>query len=102
VYDSGDIYVYEHKHGEIVYPQERTKVTPWVMLIVFELGPCEPLIPLLAYPAARHVTYGLLMLIKCFMTFTLLTMTGIVLLGYYGLSVLRTSRLERCVPTLGG
>lgn len=102
VYDNGEIYVYEHKHGEIVYPQERMKVTPWVMLIIFGLGPCEPLIPLLTYPAAQHSTYGMALLIVSFTLFTLLTMTGMVLLGYYGFSVLKTSRLERYVHALGG
>jgi len=102
VYDNGEIYVYEHKHGEIVYPQERMKVTPWVMLIIFGLGPCEPLIPLLTYPAAQHSTYGMTLLIVSFTLFTLLTMTGMVLLGYYGFSVLKTSRLERYVHALGG
>ncbi|TWV99745.1 sulfite exporter TauE/SafE family protein [Chitinophaga pinensis] len=102
VYDNGDIYVYEHKHGQIVYPQERMKVTPWVMLIIFGLGPCEPLIPLLTYPAAQHSIYGMTLLIVSFTLFTLLTMTGMVLLGYYGFSVLKTSRLERYVHALGG
>jgi len=102
VYDGGDIYVYEHKHGQIVYPQERTKVTPWIMLIIFGLGPCEPMIPLLTYPSVQHSTYGMVMLIMCFTLFTLLTMTGMVLLGYYGFSMLKTSWLERYVHALGG
>lgn len=102
VYDNGEIYVYEHKHGEIVYPQERMKVTPWIMLIIFGLGPCEPLIPLLTYPAAQHSTYGMCMLIGSFTLFTLLTMVGMVLLGYYGFSLLRISYLERYVHALGG
>jgi sulfite exporter TauE/SafE len=102
VYDNGDIYVYEHKHGEIVYPQDRTKVTPWIMLLIFGLGPCEPLIPLLTYPAAQHSAYGMLMLIMFFTLFTLLTMAAMVLLGYYGFSVLKTSGLERYAHALGG
>ncbi|QHS62320.1 urease accessory protein UreH domain-containing protein [Chitinophaga agri] len=102
VYDNGEIYVYEHKHGEIVYPQERMKVTPWIMLIIFGLGPCEPLIPLLTYPAAQHSAYGMCMLIGSFTLFTLLTMVGMVLLGYYGFSLLRISYLERYVHALGG
>ncbi len=102
VYDNGEVYVYEHKHGQIVYPQDRMKVTPWIMLLIFGLGPCEPLIPLLMYPAAQHSTYGMLMLVLSFTLFTLLTMTALVLLGYYGFSVLKTSRLERYVHVLGG
>jgi sulfite exporter TauE/SafE len=102
VYDSGEIYVYEHKHGEIVYSQDRMKVTPWIMLLIFGLGPCEPLIPLLMYPAAQHSAYGMSMLVLSFTLFTLLTMTVLVLLGYYGFSVLKTSCLERYVHALGG
>ena len=30
----------------------RVQLTPWVLFIVFALGPCEPLIPILMYPAA--------------------------------------------------
>lgn len=102
VYDNGDIYVYEHKHEEIVYPQERTKVTPWVMLLIFGLGPCEPLIPLLTYPAAERSVSGMVMVIVCFMLFTLLTMTVMVLLGYYGASALKISGFERYTHVFGG
>ena len=44
-FEDGSMYVYEHKHGEAVMPKERYKVTPWVMFIIFLLGPCEPMIP---------------------------------------------------------
>ena len=102
VYDNGDIYVYEHRHEGVVYLQERTKVTPWIMLIIFGLGPCEPLIPLLTYPAAQHSGYGMVMLVTVFTLFTLLTMLLMVMLGYYGFYLLRTSYLERYVHALGG
>lgn len=96
------IYVYEHRHGEVVYPQNRRKVTPWVMFLIFVLGPCEPLIPMFSFPAARHSTFGLFLLIATFTVFTLLTMVSMVLLGYYGFSFFRTDKLERYVHALGG
>lgn len=102
VYENGDIYVYEHRHEGVVYPQEKTKVTPWIMLIIFGLGPCEPMIPLLTYPAVRHSGYSMTMLVIVFTFFTLLTMTAMVMLGYYGFSFLKTSKLERYVHALGG
>lgn len=95
-----EMYVYEHKHGEIVLPTERKKVTPWVMFIVFLLGPCEPLIPLLSFPAAKHSLTGITILISLFTLFTLLTMVTIVLLGYYGIGFFKTDRLERYVHLL--
>jgi threonine/homoserine/homoserine lactone efflux protein len=72
------------------------------MLLIFGLGPCEPLIPLLTYPAVQHSTFGMVILVVTFTLFTLLTMITMVLLGYYGFSFLKTSRLEKYVHALGG
>lgn len=95
-----EMYVYEHKDGEMVLPGERKKVTPWVMFIVFLLGPCEPLIPLLSFPAAQHSVTGIILLISLFTLFTLLTMVALVLLGFYGLGFFKTDRLEKHVHVL--
>jgi len=101
-YEDGSIYVYEHKHGETVQPKERYKVTPWVMFIVFLLGPCEPMIPLLYFPAAKNSWTGMLILIIVYTFFTLLTMSAMVVLGYYGIVFLKTDKLERYMHALGG
>jgi sulfite exporter TauE/SafE len=101
-FEDGSMYVYEHKHGEAVMPKERYKVTPWVMFIVFLLGPCEPMIPLLYFPAAQSNWWGLLLLIAVYTFFTLGTMLLMVILGYYGISFLKTEKLERYVHALGG
>jgi hypothetical protein len=98
----GAVYVFEHKHGEAVRPQDRHRVTPWVMFIIFLLGPCEPMIPLLAFPAAKSSWWGMLLLIAVYTVFTLATMIGLVLLGYYGMVWAKTDQLERHLPTLGG
>lgn len=101
-YEDGNIYVYEHKHGEAVASKERYKVTPWVMFIIFLLGPCEPMIPLLYFPASQNSWYGMLLLITVYTFFTLLTMIVMVVLGYYGISFLKTEKLERYMHALGG
>jgi sulfite exporter TauE/SafE len=101
-YEDGSIYVYEHKHGQAVQPAERHKVTPWVMFIIFLLGPCEPMIPLLYFPAAKSSWSGMLILIIVYTFFTLLTMIGMVILGYFGLALLKTEKLERYMHALGG
>jgi hypothetical protein len=101
-YEDGNIYVYQHKHSESVRPTERYKVTPWVMFIIFLLGPCEPMIPLLYYPAAQHSLQGMLWLILAYTFFTLLTMVIMVLFGYYGISFFKTAKLERFMHALGG
>ena len=101
-YDDGSIYVYEHKHGAAVQSSERHKVTPWVMFIIFLLGPCEPMIPLLFFPAAKSSMYGMIILIIVYTFFTLLTMITMVVIGYYGLVFLKTDKLERYMHALGG
>ena len=100
--EDGEIYVYEHRHGQTILPKERYKVTPWVMFIIFLLGPCEPMIPLLYFPAAQNSIYGMLVLIGVYTFFTLLTMIVMVVLGYYGVAIIRTEKLERYMHALGG
>lgn len=102
VQDDGSVYVFEHKHGEAVAPNERHAVTPWVMFIVFVLGPCEPMIPLLYFPAAKHSASNMILLITVYTLFTLLTMLLMVVAGFYGLSFLKTEKLEKYMHALGG
>jgi sulfite exporter TauE/SafE len=100
--NDGEIYVYEHHHGEAVAPQDRHKVTPWVMFIIFILGPCEPMIPLLYFPAAKNSWGGMILLISIYTVVTLLTMMTMVILGFMGIAFVKTERLERYVHALGG
>ena len=102
MYEDGSMYVYEHKHGQIVQPKDRHKVTPWVMFIVFLLGPCEPMIPLLYFPAAKNSWAGMMLLIIVYTICTLATMVLMVVLGYYGFSFLKTEKLEPYMHPLGG
>lgn len=100
--DEDAVYVFEHRHDEVVMRKDRHKVTPWVMFIIFLLGPCEPMIPLLYFPAAKNSFPAMLMLVFVYTIFTLLTMISMVALGYYGISFFKTNRLERYMHALGG
>ncbi len=102
MYEDGNIYVYEHRHGGVVRQEERHKVTPWVMFIIFVLGPCEPMIPLLFYPAAKSSWAGMVLLIIVYTLVTLATMILMVVLGYFGLAFIKTEKLERYAHALGG
>jgi sulfite exporter TauE/SafE len=102
IYDDGSVYVYEHKHGAAVQQKDRHAVTPWVLFIIFVLGPCEPMIPLLYFPAAKNSWPAMFALIIAYTVFTLLTMVVMVLMGYYGLSFLKPQKAERYVHVLGG
>jgi hypothetical protein len=103
-FDSYDdtLYVFEHRHGEAVAPHERRKVTPWVLFIIFLLGPCEPMIPLLFFPAAKNSAGIMILLVGVYTVFTLLTMVAMVMLGYFGLGKLKMNSLERYMHAFGG
>jgi sulfite exporter TauE/SafE len=96
------LYVYEHNHGQAIAPMQRFKVTPWVMFIIFVLGPCEPMIPLLYYPAAQNSWWGMALLVLLYSSCTLLTMLALVLMGYYGMAFTATQKLEKYAHVLGG
>ncbi len=99
--NEGGLYVYEHNHGQAVAPKERFRVTPWVMFIIFVLGPCEPMIPLLYFPAAQNSWWGMILLIIVYTVCTLATMLLMVLLGYFGIGFAATKKLEPYVHILG-
>ncbi|MFG0261847.1 MAG: hypothetical protein ACF788_05610 [Novipirellula sp. JB048] len=102
IYDDGTVYVFEHDHSEMTYPSIRHKVTPWVLFLIFLLGPCEVLFPLLAYPAAEQSAFHMLLLIATFLSTTILTMVSVVMLIYFGFSFVKTEWLERHVAPISG
>jgi sulfite exporter TauE/SafE len=100
--DDGAMYVFEHQHGEAVAPKDRYPVTPWVMFFIFAMGPSEPMIPLLSYPAAQHSLLGITSLIIVYIAATVATMVLMVILGLYGIALFKTTKAERYVHALGG
>lgn len=101
-YEDGSLYVYEHKHGQATPVKERYKVTPWLLFIIFLLGPCEPMIPLLFFPAVQHSWTGMLLLVTVYTFFTLLVMIIMVVAGYYGFFLFNSNKLEKYMHALGG
>jgi sulfite exporter TauE/SafE len=99
-----------HKHAHThVHTEEHThihkdggKTTPWVLFVIFVLGPCEPLIPLLMYPAAKESTMGLLLVTAVFGSVTILTMLGVVIISTMGLNFIPLKRLERYTHAMAG
>ncbi len=99
--EEGGLYVFEHQHSKAV-TGERHKVTPWVMFIIFLLGPCEPMIPLLFYPAAQNQFSIMVMLVAVYTFITLITMIGMVLLLRSGISFFASNKLEKYMHPIGG
>lgn len=74
----------------------------WIIFLIFILGPCEPLIPLLMYPAAKASLAGVLLVTGVFGAVTLVTMLVSVALAYYGLRKLRFPGMSRYEHALAG
>lgn len=89
----------EHTH---VHTAKTANVTPWILFIIFVFGPCEPLIPLIMYPAARGNILPVALVASAFALTTIGTMLGLVMVSSYGLSRLPIHRLERYSHALAG
>ena len=102
---AGDVHEHEHTHrGSHAHLHEEGKktLTPWVLFIIFVFGPCEPLIPLLIYPAARKSFVGVAMVSLTFGVVTIATMMAAVLLMRAGLSFKVLDRAERYTHAIAG
>jgi hypothetical protein len=89
---AGRHHVHRHSHA---HPQ-------WLIFIVFVLGPCEPLIPLLMYPAAKASAMGVIAVTLVFGAVTVLTMLLTVSLSYLSLRQLHFPRIERYGHAMAG
>src|SRR5512133_234772 len=59
----GEKHLHEHDHHlehTHIHQEERANTTPWLLFIIFVFGPCEPLIPVLMYPAAQNNIQGVI------------------------------------------
>lgn len=91
-----------HVHNDVKGEAAKKSITPWVIFVIFVLGPCEPLIPLLMYPAATHSVVGVLAVTTVFGLVTVLTMLLAVWATSVGLSQLHFGRLARFDHALAG
>ncbi len=76
--------------------------TAWALFVIFILGPCEPLIPLLLYPAATGSPASVALVATLFALATLTTMSIVVLLGRRGLAQLPAGSWERWAHAAAG
>lgn len=72
------------------------------MFIIFLLGPCEPMIPLLFVPAAQRSLSIMLWLIVVYTVCTLLVMIAMVLLAVKGFQFFNLEKGEKYMHPLAG
>lgn len=101
----GSRHVHEHNHHSEhthIHENEVMNATPWILFIIFIFGPCEPLIPLVMYPAAQNNLSGAVVVALLFSIVTIATMMSIVLAFKMGLSKINLKPLEKYVNLLAG
>jgi nickel/cobalt exporter len=95
------VHDHHHEHSH-VHEKDVVKTTPWVLFLIFVFGPCEPLIPILMYPAARNNISGAVIVSLLFSIVTIATMMSVVLAFKLGLSKLNLKPLERYAHLIAG
>lgn len=102
----GDGTVHTHRHDRKHLYEQRAhdgrSITFWSLFVIFVLGPCEPLIPLLMAPAATLGASAVLLVALTFGLVTIGTMLVVVTLGHYALRITVIRPLERYANILAG
>jgi sulfite exporter TauE/SafE len=99
---------HSHRHSHVaahahVHDQARSsRWTPWVLFTIFALGPCEPLIPLVMYPAARSGMGSAVVVALVFGATTIAAMLVLVLTACHGLSRISFPHLQRYTHAIAG
>ena len=105
VHSFGLVHSHAHSHkADHMHPHgaDGRSLTPWILFTIFVFGPCEPLIPLLMYPAAALSPGAIALVAAVFGAVTIATMLAVVFLLVLGLTSVSTERLGRLSHPLAG
>jgi sulfite exporter TauE/SafE len=104
-HSGGEHHAHEHSHSEEhihIHDKDVVKTTPWILFLIFVFGPCEPLIPVLMYPAAQNNVPGTIMVSVLFSVVTIATMMSIVLAFKLGFSRINLKPVEKYTNLIAG
>ena len=93
-----------HHHGHLEHggaEMQDKNITVWVLFIIFVLGPCEALLPILTASSVLGIA-AVISSTAIFSIATIATMMLAVACGYLGLEALRFKRLEAYAHELAG
>ena len=102
--ETGHTHPHDHhlEHSHIHNGKSAASITPWALFAIFVFGPCEPLIPILMYPAAKNGFFEVLLVVFVFGTATIATMLGAVLLAGMGVNFLLLAKVQRFAHVIAG
>jgi sulfite exporter TauE/SafE len=101
----GESHLHEHNHQDEhthIHERDVVKTTPWILFLIFVFGPCEPLIPILMYPAAQNNVTGAILVSLLFSVVTIGTMMSIVLAFKLGINRINLKPVEKYSHLIAG
>jgi len=101
----GEHHAHEHTHLQEhthIHDKDVVKSTPWILFLIFVFGPCEPLIPILMYPAAQSNLSGAVIVSILFSVATIATMMSVVLAFKLGFSRINLKPVEKYSNVIAG
>jgi nickel/cobalt exporter len=103
----GTKHIHDHshssEHAHLHAKKNLKELTPWILFIIFILGPCEPLIPLIMYPAIQKSILNVFLITLVFGLSTLFVMLSTVLASVYGAKkLLQFPLIERYGNAISG
>ncbi len=106
IHDDGIVHEHKHSHshghGHLHKYEKGATLTPWILFVVFVLGPCEVLIPILMYPAAKLSTGGIVLVSLVFSIATIATMITTTILIIKGINFFKPNILEKYTHAIAG
>jgi len=106
IHADGTFHTHDHNHTEEHSHIHETKkvnsLTPWIIFTIFLFGPCEPLIPLLMFPAVNHSIAILVFVTITFAVTTIGTMLLVVITSLYGMRYISFKGAEKYSHAFAG
>jgi sulfite exporter TauE/SafE len=104
-FHDGVHHIHEHSHElehSHLHKEEKKNITPWILFLIFIFGPCEPLIPILMYPAASSNYYMMGLVTLVFGIVTIIAMLCMTFLGLYGVKLVSFEKIEKHIHVIAG
>ncbi|MCX5784493.1 MAG: sulfite exporter TauE/SafE family protein [Elusimicrobia bacterium] len=99
------LHSHSHSHSEEhahVHEGGKASITPWILFTIFVFGPCEPLIPLVMYPAAKGSLAGMFAVTLVFALTTIAAMFITVFAALRGIQFLPVRKLAKYSHAMAG
>ena len=101
----GEQHSHEHNHQREhlhIHENKVVNTTPWILFLIFIFGPCEPLIPIIMYPAAQSNFGGAVLVSLLFSVVTIATMMSVVLVFKLGFNRINLKPVEKYSNVIAG